>query len=497
MKNIRLSRGRATWATVVGLLALVTVLTAFGPWSEHSWEQPSALFTIQLVAAVVCVFGATAIIALADRRDSAEVGLLGTALMASSVMPLVHGLVTPGVLYDDTAAFHTSSFLTLPVAVLVAAPLLTPHSGFGRWSSRHWRDWTLLALIGVFVLASVVVFFPDAIVAPAPHEPSTLAIAAGAAVAMLLLSLRQVRFHELGGHPSNLVAALSVAALSVTAFLPVTTVSYSPGFWWLHVAGAIGVVGACVGLAVARRLSPTAREVLAPVLVRDPLVAFELGLSPTVHRFVADLEEQDEQTRDHVVRTGELAMRVGERLHITGRQLRDLGLAAMLHDVGKLNVPDEVLTKPARLTEDEYEVMKLHPVYSERMLRSEPTLAGAADIVRSHHERMDGSGYPDGLVGSEIPLAARIISACDAMDAMTHDRPWRPAMPVKLAFAVLREHAGLQWDPEVVRHVVAVLPSMPTVSTFDEVGRHIDEAELAAAIPADVTELLAAVDAEI
>jgi hypothetical protein len=176
-------------------------------------------------------------------------------------------------------------------------------------------------------------------------------------------------------------------------------------------------------------------------------------------------------TRDHVVRTGELALRVGERFRLSGTELRELALAAMLHDVGKLHTPDEILKKPASLTAAEYEVIKLHPVHGEEMLASEPTLARAARIVRHHHERMDGRGYPDGLVGHEIPLASRIIAACDALDAMTHDRQYRTAMPVKLAFAILREHAGSQWDPAVVEQVIAVLPTMPTVSQLDEVGR--------------------------
>ena len=137
------------------------------------------------------------------------------------------------------------------------------------------------------------------------------------------------------------------------------------------------------------------------------------------------------------------------------------------------------------------------------MLATEPALARAARIVRHHHERMDGRGYPDGLAGQQIPLASRIIAACDALEAMTHDRQYRRAMPIRLAFAILREHAGSQWDPAVVEQVIAVLPSMPTISNLDEVGRGTyaydpaldrapnDISEI------DLSELLVTVDAEI
>jgi HD-GYP domain-containing protein (c-di-GMP phosphodiesterase class II) len=289
--------------------------------------------------------------------------------------------------------------------------------------------------------------------------------------------------------------SVSLILIAAMGMAPLVTTPYSTGFWLTHAAGALGVIGACVALALTRRLSPTAQDLLAPILTRDPLVAFELGLSPVVHRFIADIEVKDEITRDHVIRTGELAMRVGERFRLTASDLRDLGLAAMLHDIGKVNVPDEILKKPARLTESEYEIMKLHPGDGEAMLASEPTLATASRIVRSHHERFDGGGYPDGLAGQDIPLASRIIAVCDALDAMTHDRQYRKAMPLNMAFAILREHAGSQWDEQVVEQVMAVVPSMPTVSAFDQVGRDDDLEHTS--IPDDIGELLMSVDAEI
>jgi HD-GYP domain-containing protein (c-di-GMP phosphodiesterase class II) len=467
----------------------------FGPLASRTWDQPQLLFCLVTVAALVCIVGATVVIALADRREMAEVGLLGTMLMAASVMPLVHGLLTPGVLFEETAAFRTSSFLTLPVALLFGAPLLAPHSGFGRWAARRWRDWTLLSLLSVFIIASVVVFYPDMITAPGPRNWVTIVVTAVVVFAVAGLSVRQMRFYELGRQPSNLVASISLAMIVVMALAPLATTPYSAGFWWTHLAGALGVIGACFALGVTKRLSPAAQGMLAPILTRDPLVAFELGLSSVVHRFVSDIEAKDQITRDHVIRTGELAMRVGERFRLSASDLRDLGLAAMLHDVGKVNVPDEILKKPSRLTAAEYDVMKLHPADGESMLAGEPALASAARIVRSHHERFDGGGYPDGLVGRDIPLASRIIAVCDALDAMTHDRQYRKAMPLSLAFAILREHAGSQWDEQVVEQVMAVVPSMPMVSAFDQVGRE-DDLERTA-IPDDIGELLQTVDAEI
>ncbi len=448
------------------------------------------------VTAVASLIAATVVVAIGDRRDAAEIGLLGAMLMAASVMPLVHGLTTPGVLFESTEAFRTSSFLSMPIAIAVGAPLLAPHSAFGRWASRRWRDWTLLATLAVFVVGSVIVFAPDRIVVSAPDDPVTIVLTAVSVLAVLSLAARQMKFYELGRRPANLVVSVSLVLLAVAACAPLSSDLYGVGFWWTHVAGTAGVIGACVGLAITHRMDPSAQKVLAPVLARDPLVAFELGLSPIVHGFVADIAIKDSMTRDHVARTAELAMRVGERFRMSAADLRDLGLAALLHDVGKVEVPDSILKKPARLTDAEYEVMKLHPIDGEAMLATEPTLASASRIVRSHHERFDGCGYPDGLAGRDIPLASRIIAACDALDAMTNDRQYRRGMPIELASAILREHAGSQWDEQVVQQVVAVAATMPQPRAFDGIGR-TDRQFTSESVPDDIRELLMVVDAEI
>jgi HD-GYP domain-containing protein (c-di-GMP phosphodiesterase class II) len=134
-----------------------------------------------------------------------------------------------------------------------------------------------------------------------------------------------------------------------------------------------------------------------------------------------------------------------------------MGHAAMLHDVGKLAIPSEILAKGGALSEDEWSVMAQHPVLGEQILRRLPQLAELAPIVRHEHEHFDGSGYPDGLVGTHIPLGSRIILACDAYAAMTTPRPYRPARSQEEAVAELRAGAGTQFDPDVVDALLDVL----------------------------------------
>ncbi len=155
------------------------------------------------------------------------------------------------------------------------------------------------------------------------------------------------------------------------------------------------------------------------------------------------------------------AERVGEELGVTGAWLQELTHAAALHDVGKVAVPASILAKPGPLTGEEWEFVERHPVIGERILAAAPALATAARIVRSTHERYNGTGYPDRLVGEQIPLEARIISVCDAYHAMTSERPHRPAVAHLEALDELRRCAGGQFDPAVVEAFVRSFAEAP------------------------------------
>jgi diguanylate cyclase (GGDEF)-like protein len=168
------------------------------------------------------------------------------------------------------------------------------------------------------------------------------------------------------------------------------------------------------------------------------------------------IHERQPDVHHHVVEVGRLAVAVGRELGMNEEQLDVLHRAAELHDVGKAAIPDAILDKPGPLDEHEWRFMRRHTLVGERILAVAPALVPVALIVRSSHERWDGSGYPDGLAGSEIPLGARIVSVCDAFDAMTSDRPYAPAVPPTAALAELERSAGAQFDPEVVGVFIAV-----------------------------------------
>lgn len=174
------------------------------------------------------------------------------------------------------------------------------------------------------------------------------------------------------------------------------------------------------------------------------------------------LSASDEYTGDHSRSVVTLSMDVAEGLRLDDRLRRDVELGALLHDVGKITVPKAILHKPGPLTTEEFDVMKQHVINGQAMLdKVGGTLGEAGYVVRTHHERFDGTGYPDGLAGEEIPLPARIIAACDAFNAMTTDRPYRGAMPTADAIAELEANSGSQFDPVVATALIEVLHHGP------------------------------------
>jgi len=175
-----------------------------------------------------------------------------------------------------------------------------------------------------------------------------------------------------------------------------------------------------------------------------------LTIDTTLEGWANALELRDLETKNHSRRVVEEAVRVARAMGVSGDNLMHIRRGALLHDIGKMGIPDHILNKPGPLTPEEWEVMKQHPVHAFKLLSSIPFLRPALDIPYAHHERWDGSGYPRGLKGEEIPMAARIFAVVDVWDALLNERPYRSAWPAEKVRAYLREQAGKHFDPRVV-----------------------------------------------
>ncbi|MDN3577170.1 HD-GYP domain-containing protein [Chitinimonas viridis] len=183
------------------------------------------------------------------------------------------------------------------------------------------------------------------------------------------------------------------------------------------------------------------------------------------------VEARDPYTGGHLWRVARMAEELGRSLGMPDKEVHRIALAGFLHDIGKIGVPDAVLRKPGKLDDDEYAVIKAHPAIGQRILAEHPLAHLVMDVVFHHHETPDGRGYPVGLVGTAIPLDARLVGICDAFDAMTSTRPYRKGMPIAAALEIISSAAGRQFDAELASRFVA----LGREGAFDHIVGHTDE----------------------
>jgi PAS domain S-box-containing protein len=244
------------------------------------------------------------------------------------------------------------------------------------------------------------------------------------------------------------------------------------GYRWLEwnaaAPGSDGVVHAVARDVTAQheaehQLADNARSL--ELMIAERTRELDEARAETLRQLAIAAEYRDDETYQHTERVGHLAARLALGLGLPAGQVTLLRQAAPLHDVGKLAIPDCILLKPGRLTEQEFEVMKTHAELGARLLSSgsSPVLQMAAVIAANHHERWDGAGYPSKLAGEAIPLVGRIVAVADVFDALVHDRPYKPAWPVEQAIAEIGAGAGSQFDPRVVTAFLAMREELPTL----------------------------------
>jgi putative nucleotidyltransferase with HDIG domain len=203
-------------------------------------------------------------------------------------------------------------------------------------------------------------------------------------------------------------------------------------------------------------------EVAATIVENSQLVSrLEKNYFSTVEALAAAIEAKDPYTRGHSKRVTQYAITLAERLGVSGDKIKDLQYGAMLHDIGKIGVRGQILNKRGRLTPEEFKIIKRHPIIGERIIDRVDFLQGAKPVVRSHHERFDGTGYPDGLRDEEIPLLARIVAVVDFYDALTSERPYRPAFSVEQTMLFIKEGIGGDFDPLIATEFLKLAAAIP------------------------------------
>ena len=313
--------------------------------------------------------------------------------------------------------------------------------------------------------AWILVAGPDA--ATAARLRATLA-RRGAAAVELAIDAEEALARAATAQPDAILALPGFGAelsqrldpLATGAGPPIVSVDDFPGL----PAGLSGdeiVLDRLALLLERHRLRARVRD-LEAVLASDTVATYRAAADAqreTLVRLAQAAEYRDDNTWEHTQRVGAMAARLGRKLGLDDEEVELIRAAAPVHDLGKIAIPDTILLKPEKLTDEEYEVVKTHAALGARILEesSSPLFRVAERICRSHHERWDGNGYPDGLQGEDIPLAGRLVAVADVFDVLVHERPYREEMSVDEAAEELRRNAGTQFDPAIV-------------AAFDELG---------------------------
>jgi putative nucleotidyltransferase with HDIG domain len=414
------------------------------------------------VSALAATVAAVALTTAGARRRDVRTVIVGGGFSLMAALLAVHGLVTPGMLVGPNGLIALTGAATLPVGGAVLALSTLPIFSDPRVIPRLIVLQALTA--GAIVALSLVGTLDPTLVPSVPDARSP--------AAMMLLGLGLAAFGALAARAATtflltrrladlaVVAGLVFLAASLYGALALTWMDLG---WWLGHAyelAGIALVGASVAydLRRGRRSRPLVGDLRASEIVSSE----EAFLGARVRALTVRLAAKDTSTEEHTRRVALLAVEVGEHLGLSPARLRSIAIGGLLHDIGKLSIPDRILQKPGALDDDEYAAIKLHPERGRELLNE---LGGFDDrvkrLVLDHHERLDGSGYPRGIGAAGLDLETRILAVCDVYDALVSPRVYRAAWSVERALGLLRDETGTAFDERCVEALVGVLGVAP------------------------------------
>jgi HD-GYP domain-containing protein (c-di-GMP phosphodiesterase class II) len=441
------------WGLVLAAPMLFFAVMLASPAQDARWIQPTFHFWVVSGTALAAFVACALVVGMTESLRESRLLFLGLAFMSIAAVFAVHGLDTPGHIHDVLhPELAISSWLSIFAAsVFVALSVIDLPEGAEEWLKENG---TLVfggatALLGLYIgLSQATPGWLGWV--PAGDRNVQLA---SSALTFGMLAFSAWRYFQ-----AFLFARLLSQWAMVCLMLLLMEVQVSMTWgrmwqysWWLyHGTYALSFVVLFGAWAVEWRRAGSIRVIAEALSMRDAVAQLNHGYERPIADLVDAIEWKDVYTLGHVRRVATYAVMIGRELGMSSHDMRSLALGAQMHDVGKIGVPDRILTKPSRLTDDEFEVIKQHVGRGYEIALSVKALHDAVDAIRYHHERWDGTGYPTGLAGEDIPLNARIVAVADAFDAMTSGRVYQPAVTKDDAFAELRRCAGSHFDPQVV-----------------------------------------------
>ena len=323
---------------------------------------------------------------------------------------------------------------------------------------QHWNLLAFSVMAAVVAYAVVALAFPMALIwVPVDSPPVSWTLGAIVWAALAFAGWRFLQAYRLSFLALQGTMALSMALLMEAQVFMILGPIWHLSWWEYHIVMLIGFLAPVAGLLWQYRSTGDLSAIVEGLFLREAVRGIRAGDPEALSALGAAVAAKDGETSAHVDRVSRIAVSVGERLGLAPAELEVLRWAGRLHDLGKIGVPNSILLKPSGLTEAEFRLMQLHSARGWQVARRAGVLALAAPAIRGHHERWNGSGYPDGLAAEAIPLGARIIAVADVWDALTAERPYRPAWSPAEAAAMIHRDSGVLLDARCVDALFAVL----------------------------------------
>ena len=438
------------WSVALTLAAYL-LLRQF-PDADLLIQVPLEHFYIVSAASALTAIVAVAMGFIGLRLRNQQVIFVSLAYTSLAILFTLHGLSTPGMMLPFTRVVGIAAILSIAVMSvwLWLSSLPGDHPAvkpFARFGGRLLPGWTLL-LLALSVWAFKV---PDIVAwVPVDLEPFKWGVTAVTLFFALASSVRYWRSFRYSKFPFQAAVAHAAGLVAVSEVIMISGEVWRASWWLYHVYLLVSAVLSVSGLVQQYKRDETLALAVTGLFTLDLTERLEAGISPSVRALVAATEARDRYTAGHSRRVAQAALAFGSHLGLKPEELRALAQGCVLHDIGKLDIPDDVLNKPGALTAEERFEIERHTVRGFQICRQLGFMQEELDIIRHHHERYDGMGYPDAKLGEEIPKLARMIAIVDVFDALTSERSYRPAWGQENAIAYVRENRGQQFDPHFV-----------------------------------------------
>lgn len=428
-------------------------------WVDPLFQLPAHHFYIvsatALVSLVISVF--VGIVGL--RQRNVQVLYVALAFISLATFFSMHGLATPGFLIDQNAVVGVAaqlSVLSMGFWLLVASLPVT--NALSAVLSKY-SGW-LLALYTPAIIVLGIVALSNPMLAelvPVTSEPLKYVVGGITLIMASLAAYRYWQSYRYSKFPFQLAIAYTGGWIAVSQIIITTGVTFYSSWWIYHFLLLFAVIVTVAGLVVQYQRGDSIVRSILGLFSNDPAERLAAGISPSVRQLIMATEARDPYTAGHSYRVAEGAFEIGRALKLPPEDLRVLVQGGIVHDVGKMEVPDQILNKPGPLTAEERKAIENHTVAGYELCARLGFMAPELAIIRSHHERLDGKGYPDGLSEKQIPDLVRILSVVDVWDALTSARAYRGAWPQAEVLDYLKQNRGTQFDAAYVDTWVGIV----------------------------------------